>query len=530
MATIEVRLSVKHKIRAIRDGKVKTEDGGKMSAREKIHQVAKLVAYDLQQFGCFYYEEEGRPFYFEYETKKLIDLSCENIDSMIFLRRYGINGADTIHQYVMRELIEDIYIYGTRTTVYQLAHYDHHRATLYVYNEVSVERITADNISTVPNGTDGVLFLRTPGAVPWIRGEETDPEEPLMDTLMWNTIPLVEDEMTATQRRKLLNGWFYAIFFESVILTRPILAFIGPKGSGKTFTLQLVGKLLFGDSFDVSPIPTDEKEFDVIASNSPLFAIDNADTKCKWLEDRLAIASTGGKRKCKVLYTTNRMAEISIRSWIAITSRAPHFRRDDVADRLLIMAVEKRPFDKTQYETISTLKANRDALMSEICYDLQKIVAAQQLTLDTAVGFRMSDFASFMFKIGKSVDLEMWFRTAFGKLFTEQSKMAVELDPVVDLLRGWIDDHDGQEVPAKTIYDAIKAKAESEKIDFWFKNTVSFGLKLSNIRANLEEWYTITKRKGRVGHTLWSFTKKENTAEGSVEVDPTLGLTISKEA
>jgi hypothetical protein len=144
--------------------------------------------------------------------------------------------------------------------------------------------------------------------------------------------------------------------------------------------------------------------------------------------------------------------------------------------------------------------------MTEICYNLQRIVASQALELDTDIDVRLSDFAGFVFKIGKSYNNEDFYRHAFKKLFSEQSEMALELDPTVDLLRDWIDNHDGQEVTTGALFDALKATADTKKVDFWYKNAKSFGLKLKNIQANLEESYQIGKRKDRARQTVWQFS------------------------
>ena len=44
--------------------------------------------------------------------------------------------------------------------------------------------------------------------------------------------------------------------------TKPILAFIGSKGSGKSITNRKVGLILFGDAFDVMPLTDDSKDCD----------------------------------------------------------------------------------------------------------------------------------------------------------------------------------------------------------------------------------------------------------------------------
>jgi hypothetical protein len=70
-------------------------------------------------------------------------------------------------------------------------------------------------------------------------------------------------------------------------------------------------------------------------------AFDNADATFKWLDDKLAIAATRGSVQKRELYTTNKLIDFPIHAFVGITSRTPQYRRDDVADRFLIMKIER---------------------------------------------------------------------------------------------------------------------------------------------------------------------------------------------
>jgi hypothetical protein len=73
----------------------------------------------------------------------------------------------------------------------------------------------------------------------------------------------------------------------------------------------------------------------------PLFELDNVDGRIKWLNDKLAVVATGGNLEKRILHTTNQHKEFPIISTVALTSRTPMFRRDDIAERLQIVSLDR---------------------------------------------------------------------------------------------------------------------------------------------------------------------------------------------
>jgi hypothetical protein len=51
--------------------------------------------------------------------------------------------------------------------------------------------------------------------------------------------------------------------------------------------------------------------------------LDNADRKCNWLNDRLAVVATGGNVKRRDYFTTNTLVEFKVLAFVGITSRTP---------------------------------------------------------------------------------------------------------------------------------------------------------------------------------------------------------------
>src|SRR4030095_10296480 len=83
------------------------------------------------------------------------------------------------------------------------------------------------------------------------------------------------------------------------------------------------------------------RDFDAAVTGDAFVGIDNADANVPWLDDKLAVLTTGVTWRRREYYTTNNLGEYPITAFVAITSRTPHFRREDIADRLLLFHVER---------------------------------------------------------------------------------------------------------------------------------------------------------------------------------------------
>ena len=199
-------------------------------------------------------------------------------------------------------------------------------------------------------------------------------------------------------------------------------------------------------------------------TNSAFVAIDNADTKCEWLNDRSAIVATGGCIKKRELYTTNKMG----RNPDPLLSR-DHLshaavRRDDVADRLLIMKVQRFDAFKSEKSLLTELLQNRQQIMSEVVYHLQEVVRALRAGqgIDDSGAFRMADFADFAMKVARYAGVEDQVKVIFTKLTHEQSAFTLEGNSIFELLSAWAPQNAGREV---TNADLCKELLELAKKD-----------------------------------------------------------------
>jgi hypothetical protein len=472
--------------------------------------VTWIIRQDLKRRGSFYNDTRCAYFFFE-DEKQLVEIGPDNNDFMLVLARYGINRAEPLFKYIFEDLCREAFENGEETEIHRLAYYNQETFTVYLFNHNNqIYRISPDAIELVDNGTDGVLFLSDAKTSPF-DGSLPELFISRLDDTIFSDINFDLDVLSPNERRALFILWFYCLFFESIMPTKPILTFLGEKGSGKTTSLRKVGLLLFGKDFNVTSLSDDPKDFDAAVTNSHYVVIDNADDRKPWLDDKLSVSATGGSVKKRELYTTNRMVDFPIRCFLAITARTPAFRRDDVADRLLIMRVGRVRNFKSERHMIAQVLKDRDFIMSEVVRHLQEVVCALRDYKNNKkdVAFRMADFAEFALTVAHYAERYDQVKIILRKLALEQTYFTLEDDPIFDLLFKWVPENQGREVTAAELCNELSALAIKYKIEFPYEDKVqSFAQRLNNLYDNLSKFFNMTRRRGQARKAYYSFSMK----------------------
>jgi hypothetical protein len=304
----------------------------------------------------------------------------------------------------------------------------------------------------------------------------------------------------------------YSLFFGSIMPNKPILAMVGERESGKSHTLRKVGKLFFGEGFDIVSHSKDVKDFDAKVTNCSYAAFDNVDGKTEWLNDRLATVSTGTHISRRDLYTTNEEVAYPVNCFVAITSRTPQFKRDDVASRLLIMRVRKLPQFKAEEKFLKWVREHRNQILTEVLYHLQEIISALKAEGDRELfgKFRMGEFHDFCLQISHHFGIAEKVKGILDKIGQEQSTFTLDDEPIYELLEEWVEKHDGREISTTELCSELSKLAEKHNIHFPYKNNVrSFSQKFKNVKSNLEEFFNIQERKGGARKKYVVITRKE---------------------
>ena len=271
----------------------------------------------------------------------------------------------------------------------------------------------------------------------------------------------------------------------------------------------------------------DARDFDAAVTNNSFVVLDNADRKCNWLNDRLAVVATGGNVKRRDYFTTNTLVEFKVLAFVGITSRTPFFRREDVAERLLLLYVERIDSFLAESNLQAELQSRRNLIMSEVIQYLQKIVQAleAQRGENYATKFRMADFAAFALKIAHSEGRAEQLSSILDRTANEQSSFTLEEDPVVELLSLWLEESNGKNcgraVKTAVLCNELAQIASANSIQFEFMgDTKRFGNHLTDIKSALRECFDLTEETKGGRYRYFSFTPKQTlpeTGRGSEE-------------
>lgn len=478
-------------------------------------ETATSIITDLKQRGQFYFDG-NTCYFFSEEEKHLIRVSKEDRNVTLLLSKYNITPTEVIFNYLIENIKIEAMTSGKHSRIHRFTYYDKVNYTLYLYdNKNGVYKITKNKVDLVDNGFDGVLFIGEKGWEPFEIDKSVDSN--LFEEVIVNKINFDEDILSISDRRLIFKIWFLGLFYESIQPTKPIICFLGGKGSGKSATIRKVGMLLFGSNFDVTPIGKNPDDIDVAASNSYLLGLDNADSRSDWLEDRMATISTGGKIKKRALYTNNQMVEIETHCFLAITSRTPHFRRDDVSDRLLIMRVSRLNKFIAENIILNEVLENRNSILSEIVKELQLVLQALEENKEHQYEgkLRMADFADLAIKIASVKNKQDDMDRIFKLIAKSQTEFTLEQDPIVDMIYAWLENphNRGRMVSAAILYQDLEKIAIDNDEKFLFKSHRGLAMKLSHIKSNLENYFEVREYIGAARKREYSFDYKREEKE-----------------
>ena len=464
--------------------------------RRMIRDLVKKGMIDARR-GFLCQSADGRGFYFHKGERRLYDMEQKPFQHLLSSVS-GLSATETQFRFVLDSFQTD----AARTKaveVHTLAHYDLQTGLLVVSDGAGGvwRRERRGKWESGYNGDDGILFLTDLDAAAW------EPQFKRDGALAWLLNQLLLDNdpvLTCNEQKTLMVVWLLHNFFPALRRTRVIPAFLGPMGSGKTSTMRMIGTLFCGPEFDVTSFSRDREDAFVAAvSNRVIVALDNADSRIPWLEDSLATYATGLRYRLRRLYTTNEEVSYSPRAILMLSSRDPHFRRPDVAERLVPLYF-KRP-DSYQAESVlfGGLVERRGQIMGELLSRAGGVADSLADLRLPALQFRMADFASFGWAVAKAAGEESEWIELLKKLERRQVEFASEGDSLVIVLRT-IMESEGVIGPLDvgSLFKKCAVIAESEALPFP-KSAQGFGRHMTNMKRVIEIELGATVAEGR-GH------------------------------
>jgi len=369
------------------------------------------------------------------------------------------------------------------------------------------------------NGRDNVLFITDDQREPLELGNpgettrllSSDPGLPLQALL--DGIEFVEGPLSAAEQGVLLMIWALGLFFPQLFQTKMILALVGPAGSGKTSALRRMGKLLIDPGFNVTPLASSSKDLDAALTNDILVILDNLDTRgAPWLADRLCTAGTGGTIEMRALYKTNVLVKFPIIASLGITARTPDdVRREDIADRLLLLRLGRRTSNVPEAELIRRALERRLHFFSVVIHYLQMLVDELARTRGTYSGtFRGADFADFALAAGKVLGHGPQMLDILERAGQAQAFFATEHDVLIELLDLWLgrEGNIGRPVYARDLLPALVNLLPISSIrPPELRDSNTLGRKLQAMSNVLARRYGMTQADGRGGTKRYTFCR-----------------------
>ncbi len=466
-----------------------------VSQEEKKKRVSETALEVLRKIGTFYQTKAPAFYYFDSIQKRIFKIR-DNEFKYLLNQYFEINGSTDYYKYLIEELSSYVSKYAEEVKIRTFSHYDQKNNVLYVHNNGSkIVRIAEGGIAEVENGHAGIIFESKPSFEEWHLadlsedGRGTAGKSDLIGMLGIINFD-TESKIPKECYLWLLEYYIYALFFPNVLNTRPIVAFIGNKGSGKSFFLKLLLHVFYGKEASLSNLPGNDEEFKNSLMNNYLYFIDNLDDGIsKSKIDILCSVSTGVGIKKRILYTDSGELNCKVNSFIAITSRTPKFKRVDLNERLLIFKLES--LENYVSETELFARVDRNEAMTAIVRKLQALLSGMGKFRYHPTKFRLADFSNLVINLnsGNKTPDEV---AEILELFTrEQEEFSMETDPLIELLERIVEKSEKPiSLTASELHKSLKEQSNltylgGERIPYGISNPIALGKKLSEIRKGL---------------------------------------------
>jgi hypothetical protein len=462
--------------------------------------IAKLIRDAMLNDGHLCCTADSQLFYFRRSERKLYNLDTREFCHLITTES-GLSASETYFQFTLDALQAEAARLAP-SAVHTLGHYDATTGRITVSDGgpgVWVRERHGEWIRS-HNGADGLLFFTERDAEPW------EPDFSKADgSMAWflGQFSFADhDPLSATDSASLFLVALLQQFFPSLRRTRILPTWLGPQGSGKSTNMRLTGRLLVGSAFDVTGVRKEKEDaFVAGVTNRTVQALDNADSKIDWLEDCLATYATGLRHQLRRLYSTNEEISYRPRAFLMLSSRDAHFRRADVAERLLLLHCKRPDAYLSEDSIFGEVERRRGAVMADVLRLIAQAADAQQVAAPP-MQFRMADYASFGWKLFHGRGRGTEWMDLLKRLERTQIEFAGAGDGLVETLRLLLERNDGaiRRMESAALFDACNKIAAERGL--WLPRSASgFGQKLTLmariIEAELDVKFTDSREHAR---------------------------------
>jgi hypothetical protein len=446
-------------------------------------------------------------------TQEILSMSARNDRVTAYLNQvYGLTQTDPIGKFVFSTMRDYAISHAVKAELRRFVAFNVETKTAYMSTyDGQMWKIDGGTPTRVPNGEDDVFFIDDDGGTT----VEVDiaPHGILLDKLTnINFAEVGIGGMVPEQQRMALTTWLFMLAFPDLMPTKPLLILEGTQGSGKSAAVQLLQLALLGASKPMILSKNKEDDFGVLLLRSPIAVFDNTDSFIEWVPDAICAYTTLGYWVKRKLYSDDDEAKIKPHAFIAVASKNPaSFRREDVADRCIILRLERRAefarFQKLQQDVLDL----RPQLLGEYIWYVNQLVHRMRVYADEEhmEVTRMADFAAFARVIGDQLH---WTKedvvNLMDALASERDAFINEEDPLVDLLNRWIVyrgggfSNIGRERTLHELHSELEDFAQANKLPY-YKSSRTLAQKLRSPHIDRDFDVEITVVNARKIYRIW---------------------------
>jgi hypothetical protein len=226
---------------------------------------------------------------------------------------------------------------------------------------------------------------------------------------------------------RLLVGWLIAALVADI--PHPILALIGEQGTAKSTAAQLLVSLIDPSPAPLRTPPRDVRAWAVTAAASWTVALDNISTIPQWFSDVMCKAVTGDGIVDRALFTDDDVTVLAFRRCLALTSIDAGRLAGDLAERLLVVELERITPDRRRPDADITNAYNttRPAVLGALLDLLAQVLdALPAVHLDELP--RMADFARLLAALDHVTGWTTL--TDYTAAAAEANRSVVDADPI----------------------------------------------------------------------------------------------------
>jgi hypothetical protein len=418
---------------------------------EALNMVDRAVYGDLQNRGRFYnvgglgyFIETGR----EDKPVKIsqTDPVCQNL-----LEGFGLHAGRTAKDGVGKFLGVRSFIDGEHVSQHISFHFDLKTRTAYYAEGLgTLLKVTKDGIGRIKNGEDGVLFIYPENYEPWTFTPVAGIEHSLIPAngsalydAVLKGLTFEDSVMTDEQKCVLLTVYLILLFLPGLNKSKILLQMLGPSGSGKSFFLEMIGRLVLGPRFSTQPMPPDPKEFENQVINSSFIAYDNVNRIERAVKDLLCQVATGLTVNRRELFTTAGQVSFPALATVAFSAITSPLNEVEHANRSLVIQMKKRPSGmfRSAVDLMQELDGQRDRLMSELVERVRMVLVALdgQRNYRPNTNVRLADVGTFLLRVSRHEGWEPKAKEILTAWVGEQAASAMEDDDIgqvmVEILR-----------------------------------------------------------------------------------------------